>query len=75
MSLAAHEVIRFPQWAEALEQAGFSPAERSRIFECIVGFLRFCKVQRAPVSIANIRLYLANLSAGTAIYEQLNLKP
>jgi hypothetical protein len=63
MNQASGEVIRFPDWVDALDRAGLDDHERAQLFEAIVAFLLFCKRRRTPVTLTIIKLYLQQLPA------------
>ncbi|MCB1103327.1 MAG: integron integrase [Cephaloticoccus sp.] len=52
------DIVQFPDWKQALATANLAPGERENHRRAILTFLKHCKEQRAPASVAVIREYL-----------------
>jgi site-specific recombinase XerD len=53
------EAVSFPRWTEVLAaRDDLDPDTKSRYKYAIMGLLKFCKVERRPVSITLIKVYL-----------------
>ena len=52
------DIVRFPDWKQALAMANLAPGERESHRRAILTFLKYCKERRAPASVAVIRKYL-----------------
>lgn len=52
--------VWFPEWATVLQQSALAPAQRETRRRALIAYLHFCKTNKAPVSVASARQFVAH---------------